>query len=227
MSDTADDYRSIDPKTLDWKSAQLYTPRPSGQLDENDRSNRIGYDVLRVIFTNSIEPTVFDIPRVGNTEVPASGAIIKWVGNTEAPASGAIIKWGDSFYGYDLESFERMYTACELIDPSTLDWEHAPKYQRWLDHDTANGDDNYDDDIRQPLEPYFPLLGAPEPVIFADKSMHWLRPNGETVIVHPGQPILRTVVGGQIIPLNREVLENQYMSPDMLTQLRLRGPQGM
>jgi hypothetical protein len=112
-----------------------------------------------------------------------------------------------------------MYTACELIDPSTLDWEHAPKYRRWIDCDMANGDDNYDDDPKEPLVPYFPSLGPLEPVIFADKSMHWLGPNGKTVIVHPGHPIIRTVAGDQIIPLDREVLQTRYFSPDMLAEM--------
>jgi hypothetical protein len=212
MSDTADDYKLIDPSKLDWENAQLYTPRPSGQLDENDRRNCRGYGVLRVIFTDNnvrfiepiIEPTAFYRP---------------WVGNTEVPAFGAIIKWGDSFYGSDLESFERMYTACQLIDPEALDWEHAPKYRRWIDYERANGDGNYDDDPRQSPQPYVPRLGPPEPVIFADRFMHWPSPNGETVIVHRGYPIIRTVAGDQIIPLDREVLQTRYFSPDMLAEM--------
>lgn len=214
MSDTADNnsYEEIDPSKLDWENAQLYTPRPSGQLDENDRSKRKGYGVLRVIFTDNNVRFIKPITKPGVFDIP-------WVRNTKVPASGAIIKWRDSFHGYDLESFERMYTACELIDPSTLDWEHAPKYRRWIDCDMANGDDNYDDDPKEPLVPYFPRLGPLEPVIFADKSMHWLGPNGKTVIVHPGHPIIRTVAGDQIIPLDREVLQTRYFSPDMLAEM--------
>jgi hypothetical protein len=99
-----------------------------------------------------------------------------------------------------------------LIDPETLDWENAQPYQKchFPNNDLSRN----------------PSLGSTVSVIFADRSMHWLTPGGETEIVRGGDPILKTD-DGQIIGLDRQSFQSQYMPPDMLAQMGLKGPQGM
>jgi hypothetical protein len=192
MSDTPDDYQLIDLSTLDWDNAALYTPRPIGHLYEQDKGKTWGYGLLRVIFTDK------NVRFITRQELSKF-----WVSEIErkAPASGAILKDGDDFYGYDVQSFKRMYAACELIDPNTLDWDHAQQYHAYRFSDNPASSD---------------LIGPPVDVIFADKSMHWLTPRGKTEIVHGGDAIIRPNGSSAIRHLDLHSFNSEYKSADTL-----------
>lgn len=198
MSDTTDDYKSIDPKKLDWKSAQLFATRPDAI-----RNNRNGKDDnpcsvgVRVIFT---EQHNVRWPTQRYSEI-----INRWVWSQEmVPASGAIVKYPDgSIRGYDRESFAREHEACELIDPKNLDWENAQEYQECH----FDLEDN-------------PILGGKVSVIPTNKSVYWCTPSGKEEVAPKFGAILKTE-DGQIIGLDKESFRSEYMSSDMLTQMRL------
>ena len=194
-------YETIDPRTLNWKKdSQLYATLP-WKRDTGGRE--IDYtahsELVSVIFTDQ---------NVG-WSTNEDGL---WIYN-KAPKSGAIVKYPDgSIKGYDPESFAREHEVCELIDPKTLDWGAALPYQAC--HFPNN------DLSRTPS-----LVPTTVSVIFTDKSVRWPTRWGEAGVPKLGA-ILKTD-DGQIIGLDRQSFQSQYMGSDMLTQIGLKGPQGM
>jgi hypothetical protein len=201
MSDTPDNnrYENIDPSTLDWKKdSQLYATLPWKRDTGGRGIDDTNSALVSVIFTDR------------NVRWPTNEDGL-WIYN-RVPKSGAIVKYPDgSIKGYDPESFAREHEVCELIDPEALDWENAQPYQACH---LPNNDLSRN-----------PSLGSTVSVIFTDKSVRWPTRWGQEGVPKFGA-ILKTD-DGQIIGLDRQSFQSQYMPPDMLAQMGLKGPQGM
>jgi hypothetical protein len=203
MSDTPDNnrYEKIDPSTLDWKKdSQLYATLP-GKRDTGGRGSDDTDSVLvSVIFPNrKVHWPIY----YGN----GTHFMDIWL-----PESGAIVKYPDgSIEGYSAERFAREHEVCELIDPETLDWGAALPYQAC--HFPNN-------DLSRT-----PSLGQTVSVIFTDNSVCWPTRWGQEGVPKFGA-ILKTDYG-QIRGLDRQSFQSQYMPPEMLAQMGLKGLRGM
>ncbi len=90
----------------------------------------------------------------------------------------------------------------QLIDPEALDWEKAQQYQSFS---FPNNDFSR-----------MPSLGETVSVIFADKSMYWLTLKRETVIVHVGDPIVKSPYGS-INRHDRDAFFSRHMVSDIFS----------